>query len=115
MGVFRVKPHMLYLLAREAGEVDDAGDYTEGAASEMAVGACAAVPAGAANEVTLPDGTVDTYSYTLYLDPFVHELAHGDTVRIDLFAADGSGEGGSGRVYKVKGFHRYQHQCKVWV
>ena len=69
---------------------------------------CNIVPAGKANEITLPDGTVETYSYTIHTNTNCREFKCGERVRLHIL-------GGEGVEKKVKGFQRYQLQCKIWV
>lgn len=107
MGVFVVYPHSLWLLVREAGSYDEAGDWQAGSEAYEYVGKCEAVSAGKATEVALPDGTTALYSYTVYMQPDVREMRHGDTIKLVM--------NGDERVMTVKGFHRYQHQVKLWV
>lgn len=72
---------------------------------------CDCVPAGKANTITIPDGQVEPYSYTVYnLPTWCKEFKYGDRVRIKLFGA-----ANDVREFTVKGFHRYQLQCKIWV
>ena len=54
------------------------------------------------------DGIVRKYSYTVYLPNNCKDFAIGDRVRISLL-------GEVKREFEVKGFHRWQHQCKIWV
>lgn len=109
MAVLSLKPHRLSYLVAEPGYEDDNGDYHEGESRWEGSIECDAVPAsGKANEVTFDDGTVHKYSYTVYLPSDCREFSIGDRVRIRLL-------GGVEREYEVKGFQRWQLQCKMWV
>lgn len=69
---------------------------------------CNIVPAGQANQITMPDGTVETYSYTIHASTRCRDFKYGDKIRIHVL-------GGEGEIKSVKGFHRYQLQTKIWV
>ena len=92
------------------GHENDNGDWVQG--SEKWIEnycKCDIVPAGKANVITIPDGSTQNYSYTIYnLPRTCKEFEYGDTIRIKLF-------GKVLREFKVLGFHRYQLQCKIWV
>lgn len=109
MAVLNMKPHTLRYLIVGSGYEDENGDYHAGKSSwsETSIH-CDAVPAGRANEVAFEDGVVKRYSYTVYLPKDCKEFKLGDRIRICLF-------GEIEREFEVKGFHRYQHQCKMWI
>lgn len=52
------------------------------------------------------------YSYTIYLPKKTREFVTGEKVRVSFF---GDGTLQEKKEFSVKGFHRYQHQCKMWV
>lgn len=68
---------------------------------------CNAVPAGQMRQIPLPDGQLETYSYTLNLPVDVEEFKYGERIRLSF-------QDYPAQVLTVKGFHRYQHQCKLW-
>lgn len=109
MAVIDFKPHSLRYLVVTPGYDDDKGDYHPGEThwSEEAI-PCNAVPAGKAEEREFEDGKIKSYTYTVTLPALCRTFGIGDMVRITHL-------GGIEREYEVKGFHRYQHQCKIWI
>lgn len=110
MAVVTLKPHILeYEVKIQEGYEDSMGDFHEGKTEWVGNIECDAVPSnGRANEVTFEDGSVNYYSYTIYLDSNVREFNLGEKVRLSLY-------GNIQRVFTVKGFQRYQLQSKLWV
>ena len=88
--------------------VNEDGDKTKGEPTWVEYLSCNIVPAGQANSITLPDGTTETYSYTIHTSTECREFKYGDKVRLHII-------GGVGIVKSVKGFQRYQLQTKIWV
>lgn len=108
MAVLILKPHKLQYLIVEAGYEDANGDYHEGNSSWSEAIECDAVPAsGSANEIQFEDGMVRKYSFTCYLNPNSRNFKIGERIR--LYRNNFYHE------YEVKGFQRYQLQCKLWV
>lgn len=110
MAVLKIKPHRLSYLVTSPGYEDENGDYHEGEShwSEESI-RCDAVPAtGEAAEREFEDGVVRKYSYTAYLPADCPDFEIGDRVKLHLL-------GGVERVFEVKGFQRWQLQCKMWV
>ncbi len=109
MAVLDLSPHTLSYKEVSEGHNDQNGDWVAG--DETWVDdycKCDVVPAGKANVITIPDGAVQNYSYTIYnLPRTCREFKYGDTIKLSLF--------GDKREFKVLGFHRYQLQCKIWV
>lgn len=113
MAVLDLAAHTLdYLTSSEGYEDEETGDYIKGESTWVEDYAkCDIVPAGKANTITLPDGQVEPYSYTIYnLPRDCRNFVYGEKIRIKMF---GSSE--DIREFDVKGFHRYQMQCKIWV
>ena len=113
MAVLDLAAHTLEYLVNANGYVDEeTGDYIKGSSTWVENYAkCDLVPAGKANTITLPDGQVEPYSYTIYnLPRDCREFAYGEKIRIKM-----SGNQNDVREFSVKGFHRYQLQCKIWV
>lgn len=110
MAVLNLKPHFLeYEVNIHEGYEDSRGDYHEAKTKWEGNIKCDAVPAnGKANEITFEDGSVHSYTYTIYLDSNVREFQIGERIRLNLF-------GNTQRVFTVKGFQRYQLQSKLWV
>lgn len=110
MAVLKLKPHILeYEVKTKEGYEDSLGDFHEGKTEWIGNIPCDAVPSnGRANEIEFEDGTLHTYTYTIYLDANVRDFTIGDMVRVTLY-------GGVKKVFSVKGFHRYQLQAKIWV
>lgn len=113
MAVLDFAAHTLDYLAVIEGHVDRAtGDYIDGSEEWIECYCkCDIVPAGKANEIAIPDGQVDTYSYIIYnLPRSCRTFKYGDKIRIKFY-----GSNSEVREFYVKGFHRYQMQCKLWV
>lgn len=110
MSVLNFAAHILQTEVQGSeGHYDEAGDYVPGSSSSWEeVSKCDIVPGGKAATITLPDGTMSNYSYTIYLPKDCKEFNYGDNIRLLLY-------GKEVRQFKVLGFHRYQHQCKIWV
>lgn len=109
MAVLKLKPHKLeWLVIGEGVELEN-GDYIEGDKKWEGGIPCDAVPlSGRATEVKFDDGTTKVCSYVIYLDKCARDFSLDETVRVHLL--------GSGiKVGKVKGFVRYQMQCKLWL
>lgn len=107
MAVLVLKKHRLSYLVKTDGYEDENGDYHEGSSEWRGYIPCNAVPAGKAAERTFEDGKVRAYSYTVNLN-VDFDLKIGDRVKIEFL-------NGEVRQFGVKGFHRYQLQCKLWV
>jgi len=112
MPILRLKPHTLEVLSTTEEYEDEDGDFHAGVEEWNEYGKCDAVPAGRANTITLPDGNTLQYSYTIYLPKDARDFSLGEHVRINFF---GNGILTEKREFVVKGFHRYQYQCKIWV
>ena len=107
-----MKPHRLEVLTLTEEYEDENGDFHKGEERWVDVCKCDVVPAGQANEIILPDGIALKYSYTIYLPKRTREFHTGEKVRI-IF--NGQGTMQEKKEFSVKGFHPYQHQCKLWV
>ena len=112
MAVLDFAAHTLsYQAVTQGYEDPETGDYTEGQVYwvENAY-KCDIVPAGKAETIAIPDGTVHPYSYTVYnLPPDCREFQYNDKIRINFY------DNSEGKVFSVLGFHRYQHQCKICI
>lgn len=108
MAVLQIKPHRLSYYVEEGGYNDTNGDYHRGPSRWEGDIHCDAVPAGAGSEMQFEDGVTRKYSYTVYLPKNCRDFAIGEKVKISLY-------NGVVRTFDVKGFHRYQMQCKLWV
>lgn len=108
MAVLIRNPYRLQYLVSVSGYEDQNGDYHPGEDHWEGDIPCDAVPAGKAEERVFEDGAVKSYSYTVYLPSNSRAFTIGDRVKISLL-------GGIEKEFEVKGFHRYQFQCKIWV
>ena len=109
MAVLDMLPCVLLTSTETAGYVDENGNKHKGVTTYSDYIECDVVPAGQANQKDFGDGLLQTYAYTIYIyDEDCRDFALGEKVK---FRKDNilSGE------YIVKGFHRYQHQCKIWI
>ncbi len=112
MPILKMKPHRLEALSLTEEYEDENGDFHKGQEEWVEVCKCDVVPAGQANQITLPDGVALQYSYTIYLPKRTREFRTGEKVRVKFFE-DGLLQ--EKKEFTVKGFHSYQHQCKMWV
>lgn len=112
MAVLDFSAHTLsYQVVTEGYEDPETGDFIKGSSHWVEnVYKCDIVPAGKAATIVIPDGTIHPYSYTIYnLPEDCREFQYNDKIRITFY---GKGEG---KIFSVLGFHRYQHQCKMWI
>lgn len=122
MSVLSLYAHTLSYEEPGDGHRDpETGDYIKGNPTWVEdYCECDVIPAGKANEIQIPDGTVETYSYTISnLPTSCREFQYGDKVRIKLYGNEDNNNQEQTRTlvreFKVLGFHRYQLQCKLWV
>lgn len=107
MGVLDMKPHCLFYWDLQESQVDSNGDKHEVQPVLKFCCRCDLKPAGTAREIQFEDGIVDTYSYTIYLPASCRDFKHGDEIVVRHYDKE--------RHFTVKGFQRYQLQCKIWV
>lgn len=112
MPILKMMPHKLSYLSKGQEYEDENGDFHAGKEEWVELCKCDVVPAGEANTITLPDGMQLQYAYTIYLPKKTREFSVGEKVRISFF---GNGTLQEKKEFSVKGFHAYQHQCKMWV
>lgn len=108
MAVLDFKPSRMSFLVALPGYEDGNGDYHPGEQSWEGDIECGYSPAGQANEIKFEDGSVKVYSYTVTLPRACREFEAGDRVRIKML-------NGKWQEFSVKGFQRYQLQCKMWI
>lgn len=90
------------------GYIDEDGNFLPGSKSWKRCCSCDFVPNGSALKISIPDGNVEYYSYTISNIPVcVDDFEYGDYIKLLI-------HGGKELILKVKGFHRYQLQCKIW-
>lgn len=107
MALLNFKASKLYRQVTTTSYFDEQGDYHPGTDSYEFCCDCDVEPAGQANKITIPDGQVETYSFTISNMPReVEDFCYGDFIKLQH----------QGREFtlKVKGFQRYQYQCKIW-
>lgn len=109
MGVLDFNAYRLEYLHRGSGYYDEHGDYHPGNEIWVSVGCCNAVPAGRSNVINLPDGAKETFSFVIILHTSrSREFKYGENIRLTTI-------NGMEKIdLVVKGFARYQHQCKVY-
>ena len=111
MGVLSFEPLWLYTSEKTGGYTDENGNKHPSRYEFTRYVRCDVVPAGAAEAKDFGDGEVRTYSYTLYInDLSCRHIEFGEKIRW----GDYEGERLS-KEYVVKGFHRYQTFCIMWV
>lgn len=109
MSLLSFRASKLYRQKKTSGYTDENGDYYPGTSQWEFCCYCDVVPAGEANKIVIPDGSMDYYSYSVYNMPVgVNKFEYGDFVKLNVLGQDEV-------ILKVKGFHRYQLQCKLWV
>lgn len=107
MSVLQFQPHKLYVARVSDGYEDEHGDYHKGTAAWVPLGRCDAVPAaGQDSVITLDDGRQTSVSYVIYVRRLSEDLSYGDKIRVEY--------NGHAAELEVKGFRRYQLQCKIW-
>lgn len=110
MAVLNFSAHKLCYKKNTPGYEDNNGDWVNG--TERWVEdycKCDITPAGKANVIVCPDGSTQSYSYTISNLPITcREFVYGETIKIKFY-------GKKEMEFKVLGFHRYQLQCKIWV
>ena len=109
MGVLKMTPCCLYKSTVKKGYVDANGNKHPGTTTYDKYMKCDVVPAGQSNEKDFGDGILQTYTYTIYVyDKKCKDFELGEKIK---FLKDGV----LSKEFLVKGFHRYQHQCKIWI
>lgn len=107
MSLLNFKASKLYRQINGESYFDENGDYHPGTTFYEFVADCDVVPSGEANKITIPDGTVEYYSFTISnLPTQTKNFDYGDFIKLQ--------HQGREFVLKVKGFQRYQWQCKIW-
>jgi len=109
MGVLDMKPFWLYTYTKGMGYIDEDGNKHVGEDTYTKYIRCDVIPSGAANTRDFGDGIMQSYSYTIYVyDRGCKHLSVGEKVRYgkDNFLS---------KPYLVKGFHRYQTYCILWI
>lgn len=109
MAILDFNAYQLEYLVQGQGQYDENGDYEAAKDEWVEYGRCNAVPAGRNNIIALPDGQTERFSFTIHLhDPHAREFKYGERVR--LYTIDRM------EVIEliVKGFARYQLQCKIY-
>ena len=110
MAIVSFRPHKMRIVHKGEGAYDSNGDWVEGQATYSDYIPCRYEPNGSAQTITLPDGTIYKYTFTVYMcvNP-AQMVRYGDV--IELTSQDGIVRG----EFSVKGFHRGQLDMKVWV
>lgn len=112
MSVLDFEAYVLeYYVEGQGDGYDENGDYTPAEGKWVRFGRCNAVPAGRNNVIGLPnqDGKQITFSFTIILhNPMAKEFAYGDRIRLTTV------NGKEKKELTVKGFARYQWQCKIY-
>lgn len=109
MAVLDFEAYKLEYFVEGEGFYDDNGDYHGEEGTWVSFGECNAVPAGRNNIVVLPDGRQETFSFTIHIhDPKGREFKYGEKLRLTTVFGKETID------LTVKGFARYQHQCKVY-
>lgn len=109
MAVLNMTPCYLYICQSEPSYTDENGNRHVGKEAWSRYLKCDVVPAGQANEQDFGDGKIQTYAYTIYIyDRRCKDFSLGEKIKFlknNVLSKE----------FFVKGFHRYQHQCKIWI
>ena len=98
-----------YLDGATEGYYDKRGEWHEGHEQWKFLAKCNVMQAGQENQIALPDGTVERYSYTIGgLPRNCRKFHYGERIRIHMLGCCDYDE------RTVKGFQRYQFQCKIY-
>lgn len=109
MAILNMKPHILWTSTVTEGVEDKDGHYQSSTETWAEYMECDAVPASVEkNVINYGDGRTETYSYTLYLTPKCRDFQYGERVKLTHYGQESP-------IYQVKGFQRYQHQCKILI
>ena len=110
MAVLDLAAHTLDYLHIIDGHEDKNGDYVQGPEEWVEdYCKCEIAPPGKATVITIPDGSVKNYSYTIYnLPRTCRDFEYGDKIRVKFFR-------NNSKEFIVLGFQRYQLQCKICV
>lgn len=109
MSLLNFRASKLYRQVKKHDVYDDDGNFRPTLFEWEFCCDCNVVPVGEANKITTPDGTIDFYSYTVNgLPPGIKKFEYGEFVKLEILEDEEA-------ILKVKGFHRYQLQCKLWV
>lgn len=103
------RPHRLRKILSVDGYYDENGDFVKGETKYGRCVQCRYEPNGRAQSISLGDGRVFLYNYTIYLNTTCEEFVFGDT--IEVFDQRGKSIG----TFSVQGFHRGQLDSKIWV
>lgn len=108
MPVLDFKPHEFCYSVVTKGDFDENGYYT-GDTIEWSepVKVNAVQNEGAELIHNYADGEDIQYTYTIYLEKNCKDFVKGEKVRLNYY--------GKQVELTVKGFKRFQHQCKLWV
>lgn len=109
MAVLDMKPHLLWTSVVTEGEEDENGHFLPSTIAWTRYMKCDVVPASVEkNIINYGDGRTESYVYTVYLPTKCRDFQYGERVKLTRFGEESP-------VYKVKGFQRYQHQCKLLI
>lgn len=104
------RPHKIsYKIISEQGYYNDEGVWIVGQDQWSELCPCRYEGNGKANSIVLQDGNSYIYSYVVFLNLDTRDFQIGEQVKLyDLNDKELS-------VYTVKGFHRGQLNCKLWL
>jgi hypothetical protein len=109
MGVFNRTPCFLHTSTTTGGYVDENGNRHKGETNYVKYIRCDVVPAGAAETRDFGDGKTVSYSYSVWIyDLNCRHIDAGEKVKLEK-------NGQLSKEFVVKGFHRYQTYCILWV
>ena len=98
-----------YLDGSTEGYYDKHGVWHEGDETWCFLAKCNVMQSGQESKISIPDGSVEHYTYTIGgLPKDCREFVYGERIRIHILGGEDYDE------RTVKGFQRYQFQCKIY-
>lgn len=106
MSVLTIKPCRLEYGVLQEVELDAEGDFLPPSVEWYDGGHCDVV-AGETNQRSFDNGITDYAQFVIYLPTASRDYQPGDLIRVTMI-------NGETKELRVKGFRRYQLQCKLW-
>lgn len=98
-----------YLDGSTEGYYDKRGEWHDGDERWCFLAKCNVMQAGQESKISIPDGSVEHYTYTIGgLPRDCRKFKYGERIRIHVFGDEEYDE------RTVKGFQRYQFQSKIY-
>jgi len=109
MGVLDFTAYELHRLKEAEGYYDDDGIYHDAEDKWICMGKCNAQQSGGYRVIGLPDGSTETYSFTIIVhNPHCREFKYGERIKLTTM------RGREEVPLTVKGFSRHYNFCKIY-